>query len=180
MEIADLECPNCGASQIETTDDGRLVCVYCDSILGPAAQVCPECGHRNGEGVRYCADCGAQILRECPACGVDNWLLADHCRQCGRNLDLIEHLAERWKTTTQQRLYEQQAGMAALKDREEQASVRRMAGMMEEERLRLEAIAQAEAGQRRKDRQMLALMAGVLIFFAILAMVAIVLSATGS
>ncbi len=180
MEIADLECPNCGASQIEATVDGRLVCAYCDSILGAAAQMCPECGHRNDEGVRYCTECGAQILRECPACGADNWVLADHCRQCGRNLDLIERLAERWKATTQQRLYERQAGMAALKEREEQASARRMAGMMEEERLRLEALAQAEAEQRHKDRQMLAVMAGALVFLVLLVVVAIVLAAAGS
>lgn len=179
MQVTDLECPNCGASQMVTTDDGRLVCTFCESMLGPAARVCPECGHASNEAVRYCAECGGQMLRDCPACGTENWVLAEHCHQCGRNLDLIERLAERWQMTTQQRLYEWQAGMPALKEREEQASTERMAVLMEAERARLESVAEAEAAQRRKDRQMLMIMAGALVFLVVVVVVGIILAANG-
>jgi hypothetical protein len=178
MRLTDLECPNCGGPEMEPTENGQLFCLFCGSSLGEVTRICPRCGYYNEAGVRHCSECGTQVVRDCTACGADNWVLAEHCVQCGRQMDLIERMARRWQQTTQQRLYEQRAGMIALKEQEEQASQERMAALMEAERIRQEAMALARASQRERDRQMY-VVTGVAIAVLIFVVVLVLLLAPG-
>lgn len=180
MQLTDFECPNCGASEMVQGDNQQLVCTFCDSSFGEVTRICPQCGHYNDTGARHCPQCGTQVVRDCPACGADNWIVASHCVQCGRNLDLIEQIARRWQKTTQDRLYAQMEGMAALKAEEERASQERMAKFMDAERARQEALAQARASQRERDRQMYWLVVGAIaVFIFIVALTLLVMTVTG-
>jgi predicted amidophosphoribosyltransferase len=179
MKLTDFECPNCAANEMEATEDGHLHCLYCGSSFGEVARICPECGLYNEQGVRHCSRCGSQIIRDCPACGRNNWALAEYCVRCGRNLDLIEEMARRWQKGTQQRLYEHQAGMAALKEKEEQASQERMAALLEAERIRQEAIALAQESQRQRDQQMYVMAVVGLLVLVIIVIMFVVFMAVG-
>jgi hypothetical protein len=95
-------------------------------------------------------------------------------------MDLIERMAYRWQRTTQQRLYEQQASMAVLKEQEELASRERMAPLMEAERIRQEALALARESRRKQDRQLYLLaVAGVLVIFIIVVVALLATSGGG-
>jgi hypothetical protein len=161
-------------------EDERLLCLFCGTRFGESTRICHECGHYNQAGARHCAACGAQILRDCPACGADNWVLADHCAQCGRDLALIERMAHRWQKTTQQRLYERQSAMLALKEREEKASQERMATLVEAERKRQEALAQARELQRQRDRQLYQFAGVAIIVFVAIVVLVLLLTSGGS
>ena len=176
MKLTDFECSNCGASEMEPAENGQLLCLFCGTAFGEVTRICPQCGHYNEEGDRHCARCGSAIVRDCTACGADNWVLAEHCVQCGRNLDLIDQMARRWQQTTQERLYERQEGMAALKAEEERASQERMAALLEAERIRQEAVALARASQRQRDRQIYTYSAIALFVFAIVVVLLILLT----
>jgi len=171
MALIDLECPNCGASELAPNQDQQLLCLFCGSSFGEVTRICPDCGHYNDAGDRHCEICGTRIIRDCPACGADNWVLSDHCVQCGRNLDLIDQMARRWQQSTQEWLHDRQAAMASLKEGEERASQERMAALVEVERQRRQALAQAQAVQREQERRlytMLAVAAAVFVFIVII------------
>ena len=178
MQLTDFECPNCGADELVPGENQLLFCAFCGSAFGEAARICPKCGHYNETGGRHCALCGAQILRDCPARGADNWILSDHCIQCGRNLDLIEQLSRRWQQTTQQRVYERQAAMTSLKEREERASQERIAALAAAERIRQQALALARESQRQRDRQIY-ILAGVAVLILVIAVLLVFLLSIG-
>jgi hypothetical protein len=166
---------------MDRTGDDALTCLFCGSVFGELARICPRCGHHNaGEG-RHCTECGARLVRDCPACGTGNWVLADHCAHCGRNLSVVEEVARRWQQTTQERLRERRATIAAVKEAEERASRRRMAPMMEAERQRQEALARAEAERRERDRQIyLFVVVGIVVVVVLMIAVLIALAVVGA
>ena len=176
MALVDFECPNCGAPELEALDGQQLRCPFCGSVFGDLARICPACGHYNDAGVRHCEDCGAALVRDCPACGADNWALAEHCTVCGRNLDLVERLARRWQQTTQDQIYERQAAALALKEQEERASQARMAGLMDAERRRQEAVVSARAEQQQRDRQMYTLVVVAVAIFVVIVLITVLLT----
>lgn len=179
MKLTTFECPSCGAKEMQPDAQERLLCLYCGASFGEARRICLECGHYNEEGARHCQDCSAPLSRACPACGAENWVLAEHCTDCGRHLDMIELMARRLQQTTQERLRQRQAGMVAIKEREEWASEQRMAVFLEMERERQEALARAEALQARRDRQMLLLGAVGLLGLALVLAAVLLLSLAG-
>ncbi len=50
---------------------------------------CPECGHRNAEGIKFCQECGAKlgIISACPACGAKLVPGVRFCGECGARLE---------------------------------------------------------------------------------------------
>ena len=179
MALTDLECPNCGANDMAQDDEQRLFCLFCGSSFGEVTRICPRCGHYNEAGARHCLVCGTLATRDCPTCGADNWILAEHCVQCGRNLDLIEQVTRRWQRTVQQRLYDRQAEMISLKEREERASQERMASLMEAERIRQEALVLARESQRQRDRQVYLVIGIAFLAFFLVAVAVLLLSSLG-
>jgi len=47
---------------------------------------CPQCGHDNPDGVKFCGECGTRIEGLCPGCGASNPPTNKFCYQCGRAL----------------------------------------------------------------------------------------------
>jgi hypothetical protein len=176
MQLRDLECPNCGASELFAGDNGQLICAYCSSAFGEVTRLCPQCGYYNEVGARHCSRCGTALVRDCPVCGTDNWVLADHCVQCGRNLDLIDEMVRRWQRTTAQWLQERRAAIPQIQEAEEKASRTRMSAWLEEERQQQEAMALAQEASRKRDRQFLFLMALVVVAFLVIMIVALLVT----
>ena len=69
------------------------------SAAPAAGQVCPQCGAQNAAGVRFCNNCGAQLVANpapipvqsvatttCPQCGAQNPAGVRFCNQCGSQL----------------------------------------------------------------------------------------------
>jgi len=58
---------------------------------GQAGPVCPACGSSNREQSRFCAACGAALLKYCPQCGrqigLEEQVCAD-CAEAGRQVPL--------------------------------------------------------------------------------------------
>jgi predicted ATPase/class 3 adenylate cyclase len=48
---------------------------------------CSSCGRANRPGRKFCAACGAALLRACPACGAANEPDESFCGECGSPLD---------------------------------------------------------------------------------------------
>ena len=179
MELYKLECPNCGAKELAPDENGYLVCRFCASNFGEVTRVCPNCGAYNEEQVRFCERCGSPLVRDCPVCGADNWILTEHCAQCGRSLDLIEKMARRWQLTTQHRLEERKGEIAQVKAAEEEASEGRMAALMEAERVRQDALAQARSNERKRDQQIYMWLVIIGAAFVLLVVLLMILSWIG-
>src|SRR5262249_42983110 len=47
---------------------------------------CPQCGHDNPDGVKFCGACGTRIEGLCPHCGTSNPPTNKFCHQCGQAL----------------------------------------------------------------------------------------------
>jgi class 3 adenylate cyclase/tetratricopeptide (TPR) repeat protein len=48
--------------------------------------VCPDCGHENREGRKFCGNCGRALALLCPACGAANEPGERFCGECGAEL----------------------------------------------------------------------------------------------
>ncbi|MDR1777079.1 MAG: zinc ribbon domain-containing protein [Desulfovibrio sp.] len=49
------------------------------------ATLCPSCGHRNQEGVKFCQECGAKLGKtSCASCGAELTAGARFCGSCGQ------------------------------------------------------------------------------------------------
>ncbi len=52
-----------------------------------AGRTCPQCGHENPEGVKFCQECGGKLGgTSCPACGAENPGGVKFCQECGAKL----------------------------------------------------------------------------------------------
>ena len=53
-----------------------------------AERTCPQCGHENPEGTKFCQDCGAKLGAQntCPSCGTANPVGVRFCQECGSKL----------------------------------------------------------------------------------------------
>ena len=53
-----------------------------------AGRTCPQCGHQNPEGTKFCQECGAKVgmQNNCPACGQENPAGVKFCQECGNKL----------------------------------------------------------------------------------------------
>src|SRR5262249_8771580 len=45
---------------------------------------CPQCGHDNPDGVKFCGACGTRIEGLCPGCGTSNPPTNKFCHECGQ------------------------------------------------------------------------------------------------
>ncbi|MCC8026666.1 MAG: zinc-ribbon domain-containing protein [Clostridium sp.] len=55
-----------------------------------AGRTCPQCGHENPEGVKFCQECGAKLGGQgtpCPSCGAQNPPGVKFCQECGTKLE---------------------------------------------------------------------------------------------
>jgi predicted amidophosphoribosyltransferase len=173
MEYKSLKCPCCGGAEFEVFGEKELLCWYCGSRVTLVTGQCPYCGFINETEAGFCAHCGQDIAWECAVCGKVNPAGARYCQACGRDLDQIDRIMkERLRTAAEWR-ERRVVGVREAKEREELGSQRRMAVFWEQERVRQEAIQQALAEQRERERKMLVITVGLM---ALLIVVAIVVS----
>ena len=60
--------------------------VQAAGVEGVTMNTCSKCGHQNPAGAKFCAKCGAIIVKKCPYCGAENDDSAKFCNNCGKNL----------------------------------------------------------------------------------------------
>jgi len=127
----DLTCPACTAPELITGGEHSFDCVYC--------------------GTHFVAD-----RTECPACGELNEQGADLCSNCGEPLSIVASVIDRQGGTGRplwiRRLQIQVAG---LQESEARASADRFEELMEIDRQRKAAEAEAHSSQQEKDRSIL-------------------------
>lgn len=83
LESKTLVCPACS----KPAGTGK----FCNNCGAPLAMaVCPKCGWKNAQGVRFCNQCGtsmtAPVTRNCPSCGRENPSGTKFCGSCGTKL----------------------------------------------------------------------------------------------
>src|SRR5262245_17592567 len=54
---------------------------------------CTSCGFENPEGLKFCEECGTQLVRVCPSCGQQVRPTAKFCGKCGTTLEAEGKLA---------------------------------------------------------------------------------------
>lgn len=83
IESKTTVCPVCG----KPAGIGKF-CSNCGASLAMA--VCPKCGMKNAQGVRFCNQCGASMTepanKKCPSCGAENPSGTKFCGGCGTKL----------------------------------------------------------------------------------------------
>lgn len=83
IESKTTVCPVCG----KPAGNGKF-CNNCGASL--AFAVCPQCGAKNAQGVRFCGQCGAVMAKprsdKCPKCGEENPPGTKFCGNCGTKL----------------------------------------------------------------------------------------------
>ncbi len=47
---------------------------------------CPSCQFKNPENVKFCGECGAQLVKVCPSCGAKSAPKMKFCGECGQDL----------------------------------------------------------------------------------------------
>lgn len=61
-----------------------------------AGRTCPQCGHENPEGTKFCQECGGKlgaVKNTCPACGAESPAGVKFCQECGAKLSAPTALA---------------------------------------------------------------------------------------
>lgn len=169
MEYKPLKCPCCGGAGLETVGGSELLCWYCGSRVTLVAGQCPYCRFINEAAAEFCANCGQDIAWECAVCGKVNPAAARYCQGCGRSLDQVDRVVrERLRTAAEWR-EGRVVGVREVKEKEELDSQRRMAVLMEKERVRQEAIQRSLAEQRARERRMLMMVVGLMAFLIVVA-----------
>lgn len=53
-----------------------------------AGRTCPQCGHENPEGTKFCQECGSKlgVQNTCPSCGAANPAGVKFCQECGARM----------------------------------------------------------------------------------------------
>ena len=125
------------------------------------ATLCPECGAAttapDSSGALHCPQCGTIVPAAhlpCPACGSLIDADTDACPKCGEPVSLFGQVMARHADSRRSPLWLEQArGQApGVRHEEEVASQKRFEALQETDRRRLEAEAQDELAQQRKDR----------------------------
>ena len=90
--------PQQGQSRSPKPDESRVEHGGIAAPAGHTRPACPVCGSHNREQSRFCADCGAALLKYCPQCGRQIAIeghLCDDCSRSGRQTPLVAGRCQR-------------------------------------------------------------------------------------
>ena len=165
-----VSCPACGGASfsIGIGQDHVPHCDYCGQALIPFSGHCPHCEADNERDARTCGACGALLSHPCPACGALNPLDTPTCVVCSQALTAVDALFQRITTKTEDQLRRARDKGHQMKVQEEEASRARLARMWADEEREREALEEARARQKRRDRRLIVALA-ILVGLGILA-----------
>lgn len=177
--LHEIRCPNC-QSPINLQGHGATVaCEACNSQFILLGHLCPNCQTYHRRETAFCGRCGTSLSRVCGRCHTSNWAGDEYCQKCGQAMDILDLVARRHKEAVQEQQERRRRDVARLKQQEEESSRKRMAELMEMERLRIEELKRHLAKERVRQRQMLTLTFGLVGMFLILILIYAILNATG-
>jgi ribosomal protein L40E len=174
MPLQRITCPSCGSSHFEHDEEGSLICAHCGTkYASPREEImCPACGTENPPDARRCMNCGLALGKVCPACNYANPPGADHCLNCGSPLDVLETIMTRARSggrqdelARQRLIASKQSDMVYMQQQRELLD--------EEERQRLDHLAEQ---QREARRQQKIIVTVTLIALAVMAVVGVTLA----
>ena len=107
--LTQMNCPACGGPALVQESVTTLRCENCNSIVQRSSSTsfleilgigCYSCGAVNDKGIKYCTNCGIELIVDCPGCDKLIVLGQKRCGNCGIDIfeeykKLIENLEQR-------------------------------------------------------------------------------------
>ncbi|MBP8001284.1 MAG: hypothetical protein KA314_16975 [Chloroflexi bacterium] len=169
--LQEIRCPNC-QSPIKLDGRGQAVnCEACNSQFILQGHLCPQCHTYHRQETAFCGRCGTSLTRVCGRCYTSNWTGDEYCCHCGQAMDILDLVTHRHREARYEQQEQRRQNIARVKQQEEESSRKRMAELMEMERLRIEELKRRLIKERARQRTMLMLVLGfgALFFVLILA-----------
>lgn len=177
--LQEIRCPNC-QTPIQLQGHGQTIaCEACNSQFLLQGHLCPKCQTYHRKETGFCGRCGTTLSRVCGRCHTANWAGDEYCHKCGQAMDILDVVTQRYKEATQENHDHRRREIARLKQQEEESSRKRMADLMEIERLRIEELKQLLVRERARQRTMITATFGAVILFLTLIALYAILSAGG-
>lgn len=177
--LQEIRCPNC-QSPIHLQGQGQsITCAACNSEFVLEGHLCPRCQMYHRKETSFCGRCGTPMSRVCGRCQTKNWAGDEYCRNCGQAMDILDMVTHRHKEAVQEQQELRRREIARMKQQEDEASKKRMAELMEIERLRIEELKRRLVRERARQRRMLMITFGIVILFLVMIGLYAILNATG-
>lgn len=173
----EITCPSCRNAISIGQNADEVTCGICSEHYHLTGHLCPDCHSYHDSDEFICSSCGTPLSRICQKCRHANWTGFENCTNCGESLDLFSQFAAQKGRSTADRLQEQMADAAALKQVEASASMDRMAKLMAIEMKRQEEAKRQDLRRVQQERKVVAIFG---IAIAVFLVVIIVLAIIGS
>jgi hypothetical protein len=94
--MVSMKCPSCGSPNIVKINSTEYKCENCNTtsklsndqtyLVLQKGSPCPSCGFYNENDVRFCGDCGTQLVKTCITCGTETQIEKNFCPNCGNSI----------------------------------------------------------------------------------------------
>lgn len=177
--LQEIRCPNC-QSTIQLQGHGQtIVCEACNSQFLLLGHLCSNCQTYHRKETGFCGRCGKAMSRVCGRCQTNNWAGNEYCQNCGEAMDIIDLVTRRHKDAVREQQDRRRLEIARMKQQEEESSRKRMAELMEMERLRMEELKRILVKERARQQRMLTLTFGLVALFLVIIALYALLNALG-
>ena len=96
--LTQMNCPACGSPALVQESVTTLRCENCNSVVQRSTSTtvlevlgigCYSCGAVNDKGIKFCTNCGTELIVDCPSCKRPIVLGQKKCGKCG--IDILEN-----------------------------------------------------------------------------------------